>query len=119
MGHSVGDIGWRDHRSKGVGSWSCTTSTRIDYAKGPRSHTIATGQPDDKCGVMKVLKAILESSLPPVIKGKLSAGDVAKIEFQSDCCACSVEIRNRQSLKSGREGGGRIGRWSSSVGRGS
>lgn len=95
-------FGLRDHRSKGA--WSCRASTRKYYANGPRrSPTTETAQPDEKCRVVKALKVILESSLPPVIKGKLSTGDVGRTEFQSDGCSCSVEIRNRRSLKSGRE----------------
>lgn len=95
-------FGLRDRRSKGA--WSCRASTRKYYAHGPRrSPTTETAQPGEKCSVVKALKVILESSLPPVIKGKLSTGDVGRTEFQSDGCACSVEIRNRRSLKSGRE----------------
>lgn len=67
---------------------------------------------------MEALKVILDSSLPSVIKEMLSTDDVTRPEFQSDCCVCSVEIRNRKSLKSEREGGGRTGRRSNSVGRG-
>lgn len=92
-------FGLRDCRSKGA--WSCRASTRKYYADDPRrSPTTGRGQPDEKCGAMKDLKVIPESSLPPVIKGKLSTGDVGRTEFQSDGCVCSVEIRNRRSLKS-------------------
>lgn len=62
-----------------------------DYANGVRrAHTTAIGQADEKCGVMKVLEIILQSSLPPVIKETLSSGDVARTEFQSDllCLQC-------------------------------